>query len=52
VIERRIMNHQPSTLQEIGDSLQLSRERIRQIETEALKKLRSELEPGIRHVGA
>ncbi len=43
VIEKRIMTHEPETLQEIGDSLSLSRERIRQIETEALKKLRTQL---------
>jgi RNA polymerase sigma-32 factor len=47
VIQKRIMAHQPATLQEIGDSLSLSRERIRQIEDEALKKLRNELKQGI-----
>jgi len=47
VIQKRIMAHQPATLQEIGDSLNLSRERIRQIENEALKKLRNELKQGI-----
>ncbi|MBW2056731.1 MAG: RNA polymerase sigma factor RpoH [Deltaproteobacteria bacterium] len=47
VIEKRIMSHHPATLQEIGDSLNLSRERIRQIENEALKKLRNELEYGL-----
>ncbi len=46
VIERRIMTHDPLTLQEIGNSLSLSRERIRQIEAEALKKLRTELAQG------
>lgn len=43
VIEKRIMTYSPATLQEIGDSLNLSRERIRQIENEALRKLRNEL---------
>lgn len=47
VIEKRIMTHRPSTLQEIGDSLNLSRERIRQIENEALKKLKNDLKQGI-----
>jgi RNA polymerase sigma-32 factor len=47
VIQRRIMTHEPATLQEVGDSLSLSRERIRQIETEALKKLRTELRQGM-----
>ncbi|NIQ39918.1 MAG: RNA polymerase sigma factor RpoH [Proteobacteria bacterium] len=46
VIQRRIMTHEPATLQEVGDSLSLSRERIRQIETEALKKLKTELRSG------
>ena len=32
-------DHQPRTLKEIGESLGLTRERVRQIETEALAKL-------------
>ncbi len=43
VIQNRIMAHDPATLQEIGDTLNLSRERVRQIECEALKKLKGEL---------
>jgi RNA polymerase sigma-32 factor len=43
VIEKRIMTHDPATLQEIGNSLDLSRERIRQIETQALSKLKGQL---------
>lgn len=42
VIKNRIMAEDPLTLQEIGDHLKLSRERVRQIESEALKKLRKE----------
>jgi RNA polymerase sigma-32 factor len=42
VIKSRIMAEEPLTLQEIGDHLKLSRERVRQIESEALKKLRKE----------
>jgi RNA polymerase sigma-32 factor len=47
VIKNRIMADSPLTLQEIGDHLKLSRERVRQIETEALKKLRREISPGV-----
>ena len=42
VIKNRIMADSPLTLQEIGHHLKLSRERVRQIESEALKKLRKE----------
>jgi len=42
VIRNRIMADSPLTLQEIGDHLKLSRERVRQIESEALRKLKRE----------
>ncbi len=37
-------NHEPRTLKEIGETLGLTRERVRQIETEALAKLAESLE--------
>ena len=37
-------DEQPRTLKEIGESLGLTRERVRQIETEALGKLRVSLQ--------
>jgi RNA polymerase sigma-32 factor len=43
VVKNRIMTDSPLTLQEIGDTLNLSRERVRQIEGEALKKLKKEM---------
>jgi RNA polymerase sigma-32 factor len=46
VVRNRIMADSPRTLQEIGSHLRLSRERVRQIESEALKKLRREIAPG------
>ena len=45
VIKNRIMADSPLTLQEIGTHLKLSRERVRQIESEALKKLKKEISP-------
>jgi len=45
VIQNRVMSEAPLTLQEIGSHLKLSRERVRQIESEALKKLKRELSP-------
>jgi len=47
VIKNRIMADSPLTLQEIGNHLKLSRERVRQIESEALKKLKKEIRPSV-----
>ena len=44
IITHRIMSDKPLTLREIGDTLHLSRERIRQIEKEALTKLRRDMQ--------
>ncbi len=46
VIKNRIMADEPLTLQEIGNHLHLSRERVRQIEGGALKKLKKEMNRG------
>ena len=40
VLQNRIMAEEPLTLQQIGNHLKLSRERVRQIESEALNKLK------------
>ncbi len=39
VIEKRVMSDEPESLQGLGDRLGLTRERVRQIESQALKKL-------------
>ncbi|MCP3676069.1 MAG: sigma-70 family RNA polymerase sigma factor [Deltaproteobacteria bacterium] len=44
VVEKRVMDEAPESLQAIGDELGLTRERVRQIEGEALKKLRKRIE--------
>ncbi|MBI5562937.1 MAG: sigma-70 family RNA polymerase sigma factor [Deltaproteobacteria bacterium] len=41
VIEKRLMADEPASLQRLGDELGLTRERVRQIEGVAMKKLRS-----------
>lgn len=43
VIKERVMAEEPESLQAVGDKLGLTRERVRQIESSALKKLRSTL---------
>ena len=40
VIRNRLMVSEPKTLSEIGEQLNVSRERVRQIEEVALKKLK------------
>ena len=43
VIENRVMSDEPESLQGLGDKLGLTRERVRQIESQALKKLERSL---------
>lgn len=45
VIERRITSEEPMTLQEIATHFSISRERVRQIEEGALKKVKNSLLP-------
>jgi len=47
VIEQRVTADDPMTLQEIADHFSISRERVRQIEEGALKKVRTALIPHI-----
>ena len=41
IIEKRILRDNPLTLEELGTKLNISRERVRQIENEALKKMKT-----------
>ncbi|WP_298266717.1 RNA polymerase sigma factor RpoH [Geobacter sp.] len=49
VIEKRVTADAPLTLQEIADHFSISRERVRQIEEGALKKIKTFLAPAIEH---
>ncbi len=44
ILKHRVLSDNPMTLEELGQKLNLSRERVRQIESGALRKVRSELE--------
>ncbi len=50
IIEHRVTADEPMTLQEIAETFSLSRERVRQIEEAALKKLKSALTPLLPHI--
>lgn len=45
IVDQHLLADEPKTLQEIGDEFKVSRERVRQIESKALAKLRRALEP-------
>ncbi|MCM2359598.1 MAG: RNA polymerase sigma factor RpoH [Geobacteraceae bacterium] len=49
IIERRVTADEPMTLQEIADTFAISRERVRQIEEGALRKMKNLLTPLIAH---
>ena len=40
IFEKRIFSDSPATLQEIGDRYGISRERVRQVEKNIIKKMR------------
>jgi len=49
IIEQRVLSDSPKTLEELGTKFNISRERVRQIESAALKKIKTVLqEKGIR----
>ncbi|MBI5599725.1 MAG: sigma-70 family RNA polymerase sigma factor [Deltaproteobacteria bacterium] len=45
VIEKRVLSDNPESLQTVGDGLGITRERVRQIESSALRKLKNALSP-------
>jgi RNA polymerase sigma-32 factor len=47
IFERRIFSDSPQTLQEIGEEYSISRERVRQIENNILKKMKSFFKKGM-----
>jgi RNA polymerase sigma-32 factor len=50
IIENRVTADDPMTLQEIAETFSLSRERVRQIEEAALKKMKTALTPLLPHI--
>ena len=48
VLDARILSEEPKTLQEVADEFGLTRERVRQIESKLIEKLRQHLEPHLR----
>ncbi len=50
IIEHRVSADEPMTLQEIADTFSISRERVRQIEEAALKKMKTALTPLLPHI--
>jgi len=47
IVEARILSENPLTLQDLADKYQISRERIRQLEKNALEKIKTALPPHI-----
>jgi RNA polymerase sigma-32 factor len=47
IVEQRILAAEPCTLQELGEAFGVSRERIRQLETRVVERLREFLEENL-----
>ncbi len=48
VLAARLLSEEPKTLQEVADEFGLTRERVRQIESKLIEKLKKRLEPHLR----
>ena len=47
IVNNRLLTEEPKTLQEIGDNFKVSRERVRQLETRVMGKLRALMTPAV-----
>ncbi len=45
IVENRLLADEPQTLQEIGTNFSVSRERVRQLESRVMAKLREKMAP-------
>ena len=51
IFNHRVVAEEPMSLQEIGDSCRISRERVRQVETRIVKKLRTHFKGSLAELG-
>lgn len=51
IFDHRVVAEEPMSLQELGDSCRISRERVRQVETRIMKKLRTHFKGSLTEVG-
>jgi RNA polymerase sigma-32 factor len=48
ILDARLLSEEPKTLQEVADEFKLTRERVRQIESKLIEKLRKQLSPHLK----
>jgi RNA polymerase sigma-32 factor len=51
IFDHRVVAEEPMSLQELGDSCRISRERVRQVETRIMKKLKTHFQGSLAEVG-
>ena len=47
ILEKRILSEKPMTLRSIGEKFGISRERVRQLETATIERIRAEVAPDL-----